>query len=81
MRRLYRIYYDSYSDEEHRRVLEELKRRFGVEVVDHRSSVLPEFRFVELMLQEPNREGEISSLISSILGGRKVKVDWIDATR
>lgn len=81
MRRLYRIYYDSYSDEEHLRVLEELKKRFGAEVIDHKSSLLSEFRFVELLLPEPGRAEEIQSLISSLLGGRRVKVDWIDATR
>ncbi|MCX8165436.1 MAG: hypothetical protein N3D79_02445 [Acidilobaceae archaeon] len=79
MRRLYRIYYTTYSEEEHSRVLQEL-RKFNAEVVEVRSQVVPEFRFVELRLAEPGKEEEIKALVSSIVGER-VKVDWVDASR
>ncbi|MEN2999431.1 MAG: hypothetical protein ABDH61_02515 [Acidilobaceae archaeon] len=79
MRRLYRIYYTTYSEEAHAKVLEEL-RKYNAEVVEVRSQVVPEFRFVELRLGEPGKEEEIKALVAGIVGER-VKVDWIDASR
>lgn len=81
MRKLYRVYYTTFNDELHKRVVEELSRRFGVRVIDYTSRVAPGFRFVELLLQEPGREYEIKSIITSILGDVRVKVDWVDTSR
>lgn len=80
-RRLYRIYYTVYDDNAHRRVVEELKSEFKVEVVDHPSRVLPEFRFLELLLSEPGREDDIRRVVERVIGGGSVKVDWIDTSR
>jgi len=80
LKKLYRVYYNTYSDEEHRRVIEELTRRFGVEVIDYPTIVVPEFRFIEVKLEEEGKEEEIRSIVSSITNSR-VKVDWIDTSR
>ncbi|MEM2421469.1 MAG: hypothetical protein QW637_06870, partial [Acidilobaceae archaeon] len=69
-----------YIIEEHRRVIEELTRRFGVEVIDYPTIVVPEFRFIEVKLEEEGKEEEIRSIVSSITNSR-VKVDWIDTSR
>ncbi|BAN89747.1 hypothetical protein [Aeropyrum camini] len=80
--RLYRVYYSTYNDDVHSRIVEELRSRFGVEVRDHRSTVVREFRFVEVLLGEPGREAEIEEAVKShgdsVFG---VKVEWIDTTR
>jgi len=81
VRKLYRVYYNTYSDELHRRVVEELSRRFGVRVIDYGSRVAVGFRFLEVFLEEPGVEEEIRSIVSSIIGDVRVKVDWIDTGR
>ena len=81
MRRLYRIYYSVFSDEKHREVISEIKKQFGVEVVDHPSRVHPDFRFIEVYLNEPGHEEELSGLVRLKAGTMHVKVDWIDTTR
>ncbi len=77
-KRLYRIYYTTYSDDLNKRVIETLKERYGIEPVYFKSIVLPEFRFLELHLSKPGLEKEIASLVSSIVGSSYIKVDWID---
>ncbi|MCE4604116.1 MAG: hypothetical protein F7B20_04025 [Aeropyrum sp.] len=79
--KLYRIYYNTYSDEVHRRVVEELSRRFGAEVRHRSSEVLGEFRFVELVLPEEGREAEIAEVVKSVGEVFGVKVEWIDTTK
>ncbi len=81
-KKLYRVYYNTYSDEAHRRVIEALKRELGAEVVDHPSRVLPEFRFVEVLKPEPGLEERIRDIVKSVLGDSagEVKVDWIDTS-
>ena len=81
MRKLYRVYYNTYSDELHRRVVEELSRRFGVRVIDYRSRVAVGFRFLEVFLEKPGVEEEIRSIVSSVIGDVRVKVDWVDTGR
>jgi hypothetical protein len=61
--------------------VEELSRRFGVRVIDYRSRVAVGFRFLEVFLEEPGVEEEIRSIVSSIIGDVRVKVDWIDTGR
>ena len=81
MRKLYRVYYNTYSDELHRRVVEELSRRFGVRVIDYRSRVAVGFKFLEVFLEKPGLEEEIRSIVSSVIGDVRVKVDWVDTGR
>jgi hypothetical protein len=80
VRKLYRVYYNTYSDELHRRVVEELSRRFGVRVIDYGSRVAVGFRFLEVFLEEPGVE-EVRSIVSSVVGDVRVKVDWVDTGR
>ncbi|ADL18753.1 hypothetical protein ASAC_0346 [Acidilobus saccharovorans 345-15] len=77
-KKLYRIYYTTYYDSEHEEVKRKLKEKYGVEPADIKSSVLPEFRFLELPIAKGGLEKEISELVSSIIGSKYVKVDWID---
>jgi len=81
VQKLYRVYYNTYSDELHRRVVEELSRRFGVRVIDYRSRVAVGFRFLEVFLEKPGLEEEIRSIVSSVIGDVRVKVDWVDTGR
>jgi len=81
VRKLYRVYYNTYSDELHRRVVEELSRRFEVRVIDYRSRVAVGFRFLEVFLEKPGLEEEIRSIVSSVIGDVRVKVDWVDTGR
>jgi hypothetical protein len=81
VRKLYRVYYNTYSDELHRRVVEELSRRFGVRVIDRSSRVAVGFRFLEVFLEKPGLEEEIRSIVSSVIGDVRVKVDWVDTGR
>lgn len=77
-RKLYRVYYTTYSDELHEKVKKALIEKFRTEIVDHSSIVHPEFRFLEVLLKEPNKSSEIAEVVNSILGCEQVKVDWID---
>ncbi len=77
-KKLYRIYYNTYSDEVHERVKQALSTLGNV--VDHPSRVHPEFRFVELLVEEPGLEEKIRSLAAQA-GVKNVKVDYIDTTR
>lgn len=81
MKRLYRVYYNTYSDEKHEEVKRELESRYGARVVDHPSRLLPEFRFIELVLDKPGLGEEIVNIVKEITGSRHVKVDWIDTSR
>lgn len=81
MKKLYRVYYNAYKDEDHKRVIEALRERLGAEIIDHPSRVVPEFRFIEVLLEEPGLEEEIRAIVSSLLGSERVKVDWIDTGR
>jgi hypothetical protein len=81
LKKLYRVYYTTYSDEAHDRVKRELEARYGAKVVDHPSRLLPEFRFLELHLDKPGLRDEILKTVREITGTRHVKVDWIDTSR
>ncbi|MCE4600545.1 MAG: hypothetical protein F7C38_03140 [Desulfurococcales archaeon] len=81
MKRLYRIYYNTFSDESHERVKEVLRKKYNAELVDHKSRIHSDFRYIELLLEEPGYEDEIRDLIKGLLGTMYVKVDWIDTTK
>ncbi|MEB3806893.1 MAG: hypothetical protein GSR73_05200 [Desulfurococcales archaeon] len=81
MKRLYRIYYNTFSDELHEKVKEALRKKYNAELVDHKSRIHRDFRYVELLLEEPGYEDEIRDLIKGLLGTMYVKVDWIDTTK
>lgn len=80
MRKLYRVYYTTYDDDAHRKVLEELRKRYG-NVVDKKSRVLQEFRFIEIYIDKEGLGDEIASVVRSIPGVTGVKVDWIDTSK
>lgn len=80
MRKLYRVYYTTYDDGVHRRVLEELRKRYG-NVVDKKSRVLQEFRFIEIYIDKEGLSDEIASVVRSVPGVTGVKVDWIDTSK
>jgi len=77
-KKLYRIYYNTYSDEVHESVKEALSS-LG-EIVDHPSRVHPEFRFIELLVEEPGLEEKIRELAAKA-GVERLKIDYIDTTR
>jgi hypothetical protein len=61
--------------------VEELSRRFGVRVIDYGSRVAVGFRFLEVFLEEPGVVEDIRSIVSSVVGDVRVKVDWVDTGR
>ncbi len=81
MKKLYRIYYSTYDDNLHEQIVNKLEAKYKTKVVVHKSRVHPDFRFLELFLDEPGKEDEIRDLIVSTLGSEWVKVDWIDTSR
>jgi len=81
VKRLYRIYYNTFDDELHEKVKNTLKEKYGAEIVDHKSRLHPDFRYLELLLESPGLEDEIRDLIRSLIGSMYVKVDWIDTTK
>ena len=81
MKRLYRIYYSTFDDDKHKQVIEEIKKVFGAQVIDHPSKVHPDFRFIEVFLDEPGHEDELASIVKVKAETLHVKVDWIDTSR
>lgn len=77
-KKLYRVFYTTYSDEIHEEIKKAVSSRLGVEIIDYPSRVNPEFRFIEVIAREPDKCGEIKSLIDSLLGCDCSKVEWID---
>ncbi len=80
-KRLYRIYFTTYDDATNQRVLEALEAKYGVKPRYYRSSVLPEFRFVELPLDKEGLSDEIKKLVADLVHSQYVKVDWVDTSR
>ncbi|MEB3788153.1 MAG: hypothetical protein GSR78_05280 [Desulfurococcales archaeon] len=78
MKRLYRVYYNTFDDEIHERVKREIEERIGGRVVDHPSRVHREFRFIEVYTEDKGREDEIRDLVRSLAGTMYVRVDWIE---
>lgn len=80
-KKLYRIYYTTYDDNAHARVLELLKSRYGVTPREEKSVVVPEFRFIELPIEQDGLSEEIKALVSEVVRSQYVKVDRIDTSR
>jgi len=81
VKRLYRIYYSVFDDEAHENLKRILQERYAAKIVDHKSRVHPDFRFIELLLDRPGLEDEIADLVRAVLGVMHVRVDWIDTSR
>jgi len=82
LRRLYRVYYTTYDDELHARALEELRKTYGNNrVIEHKSMVLPEFRFIEVLVDKEGEANKIAEIVRRVVGVDRVKVDWIDTSR
>ncbi len=81
MRRLYRVYYSTFSDEAHENVKRAIMERYNAQIVDHPSRVHPDFRFIEILLETPGLEEEIRDLVRDVAETLHVKVDWIDTTK
>ncbi|MCE4611124.1 MAG: hypothetical protein F7B17_04040 [Desulfurococcales archaeon] len=81
-KKLYRVYYNTFDDTLHLKVVEALKKEIGAEVVIHDSKVLPEFRFVEVLKPEPGLEDKIKKIVIDVLGEKQgdIKVDWVDTS-
>ncbi len=77
LKKLYRVYYTTYSDDVHRRVIREIEERYGYRIVDHPSRVHPEFRFIEVYAEDEGREEELRDLVRSLVGSMYVRVDRI----
>ncbi len=80
-KKLYRIYYTTYDDDVHAKVIELLKSKYGVMPRDEKSVVVPEFRFVELPLDKDGLSEEIKAFVSEVVRSQYVKVDRIDTLR
>ncbi|MEB3774902.1 MAG: hypothetical protein GSR86_08255 [Desulfurococcales archaeon] len=78
MKKLYRIYYTVYDDDLHVKIINAIKERYNVEIVDHRSRVHPEFRFIEVYTETEGLEEELRDLVKSMAGSMYVRVDWIN---
>jgi hypothetical protein len=81
VKKLYRVYYNTFDDEAHNEIIREIRERYKAEVLDHPSKVNPDFRFIEIYLDQPGLEEEIASLVRVKVGHVHVKVDWIDTSR
>ncbi len=80
-KRLYRVFYSVFDDSLHEQVKREIASKFGAEIVDHKSRVHPDFRFIEVLVEQPGLEDEIRDIVSNIIGSMHVKVVWIDTTK
>ncbi|MGC9071110.1 MAG: hypothetical protein ACP5HK_00205 [Acidilobus sp.] len=80
-KRLYRIYYTTYDDGLNQKVLELLEAKYGVKPRYFRSTLVPEFRFVELPLDREGIVDEIKQLVANAVRSQYVRVDWIDTSR
>ncbi len=81
MKRLYRVYYNTFDDSLHEKVKESLREKYKAEIVDHKSIVHPDFRYIELLLETPGLEEEIRDHVRALIGSMYVKVDWIDTSK
>lgn len=80
MVRAYRVYYTTFYDDEHERIIEKLKSVLGVEPVIH-SSMIKEFRYLEFIGNElvEGKDEDIKKTVKEVLGeDAYVRVDYIN---
>ncbi len=81
MKKLYRIFYNTFDEEVHNKIKTLIAERYGAKIIDHPSRVHPDFRFIEVLLETPGLEEEIRDLVRGLAGTLHVKVEWIDTTK
>ena len=81
MKKLYRIYYNTFDKEVHEKVKRIINEKYRAQIIDHPSRIHPDFHFLEILLETPGLEEELRDLVRSLVGTLHVKVDWIDTTK
>lgn len=80
MVRAYRIFYTTYNEDKHAKILEILREKLRKEPIVH-VSMIKEFRYVEFKGDDlqPGLEREISESVKQVLGEEAyVRVDYIN---
>lgn len=80
-KKLYRIYFTEFNDENFKKVVDILKEKYNSQVNVMKSNVIDEFRAIELYLDNDSYLNEIKSLVTSLTGSQYVRVDFIDTSR
>ncbi|MFP3230581.1 MAG: hypothetical protein RXS19_05090 [Caldisphaera sp.] len=80
-KKLYRIYFTEFNDENFKKVVDILKEKYNSQVNVMKSNVIDEFRAIELYLDNDSYLNEIKSLVISLTGSQYVRVDFIDTSR
>ncbi|MFP3144422.1 MAG: hypothetical protein RXQ93_05350 [Caldisphaera sp.] len=80
-KKLYRIYFTEFNDENFKKVVDILKEKYNSQVNVMKSNVIDEFRAIELYLDNDSYLNEIKSLVTSLTGSQYVRVDFIDTAR
>ncbi|MFP3228005.1 MAG: hypothetical protein RXQ71_04345 [Caldisphaera sp.] len=80
-KKLYRIYFTEFNDENFKKVVDILKEKYNSQVNIMKSNVIDEFRAIELYLDNDSYLNEIKSLVTSLTGSQYVRVDFIDTAR
>jgi len=80
-KKLYRIYFTEFNDENFKKVVDILKEKYNSQVNVMKSNVIDEFRAIELYFDNDSYLNEIKSLVTSLTGSQYVRVDFIDTAR
>lgn len=80
-KKLYRIYFTEFNDENFKKVVDILKEKYNSQVNIMKSNVIDEFRAIEIYLDNDSYLNEIKSLVTSLTGSQYVRVDFIDTAR
>jgi len=76
-----RVYFTAYSDEEYDKILEMLREKFKDKIIVHKSVVLREFRYIEILNFNGDSE-ELEEMIKNILGRNEyVKIDIVEVVK
>ncbi len=80
-KKLYRIYFTEFDDENFEKVINVLKEKYSSQVNIIKSNVVNEFRALELYLEKEGYSEEIKNLISTLTNSQYVRVDYIDTAK
>ena len=80
-KKLYRIYFTEFNDENFKKVVDILKEKYNSQVNIMKSNVIDEFRAIEIYLDNDSYLNEIKGLVTSLTGSQYVRVDFIDTAR